>query len=38
MESDKPPVFGSWITWYALVLGVLVVQIVLYRLLTVAYS
>lgn len=37
-ESEKPPLFGSWSGWYILVLGVLVVQIIIYRLLTVAFS
>jgi hypothetical protein len=37
-ESEKPPLFKSWLGWYVLVLGVLVLQIVLYRILTVAFS
>ncbi|HEX6223654.1 MAG TPA: hypothetical protein VFZ52_04560 [Chryseolinea sp.] len=32
--EDKPPVFKSWKGWYYLILGVLVVQIILYYLLT----
>lgn len=37
-DSQKPPLFNSWTAWYILVLGVLVVQIVVYRVLTVAFS
>jgi hypothetical protein len=37
-DSQKPPLFSSWTAWYILVLGVLVVQIVVYRVLTVAFS
>jgi len=36
--DEKVPVFRSWRRWYILVLGVLVVQIILYYLITVAYS
>ncbi len=36
-ENEKIPVFGSWKRWYALVLGVLAVQIILYFLLTQSY-
>jgi len=35
--SDKPPVFKSWIGWYVFILSVLAVQIILYRILTVAF-
>jgi len=37
-DSGKPPLFGSWTGWYVLILTVLVVQIVLFRVLTVAFS
>lgn len=37
-NSEKPPLFKSWFGWYALILGVLLVQIIIYRLLTVAFS
>jgi len=36
-DFEKPPLFNSWTGWYALVLGVLVIQIILYRILTVAF-
>lgn len=38
LDSEKPPVFSSWTGWYVLILTVLLVQIILYRLLTVAFS
>ena len=37
-DSQKPPLFSSWTGWYVLVLSVLVVQIIIYRVLTVAFS
>lgn len=37
-ESDKPPLFKSWTGWYVLVLAILVVQIIIYRLITLAFS
>lgn len=36
-EKEKIPVFGSWKSWYILVLAVLVIQIILYFLLTQSY-
>ncbi len=33
-ENEIPPVFGSWKKWYGLVLGFLLIQIVLYFLIT----
>ncbi len=37
-DSEKPPLFKSWSGWYRLVLGVLFIQIILYYLLTVAFT
>jgi hypothetical protein len=37
-ESEKPPIFKSWTGWYILILSVMVVQIIVYRILTVAFS
>ena len=37
-DIEKPPVFKSWKGWYMLVLAVLVLQIILYRILTMAFS
>lgn len=37
-DSEKPPLFDSWTGWYVLILSVLVVQIILYRILTVAFA
>ena len=34
MPDDKVPLFRSWNTWYAVVIGVLVVLIILFYLLT----
>jgi hypothetical protein len=36
-EKEKIPLFGSWKRWYILVLAVLLIQIVLYFLLTRSY-
>jgi hypothetical protein len=32
--EDRPPLFKSWKGWYILVLGVLVVQVILYYWIT----
>lgn len=37
-SSEKPPVFKSWKRWYVLVLGVLVLQIILYYWLTRSFA
>lgn len=36
--DEKPPVFKSWSGWYALLLGALLFQIVLYLWLTLLFS
>ena len=39
MEAqDRPPLFPRWGYWYALVVGALLLQVLLYALLTKAYS
>lgn len=37
-DTEKPPLFNSWTGWYVLILAALVIQIILYRLLTVAFA
>ncbi|WP_262899472.1 hypothetical protein [Chryseosolibacter histidini] len=37
-SEDKPPVFASWRSWYTLVLGVLVIQMLLYYWLTRSFA
>lgn len=37
-DPEKPPLFESWTGWYVLILAVLVVQIIIYRFLTMAFS
>jgi hypothetical protein len=37
-ESEKPPVFKSWNGWYILILSVMLLQIIAYHILTVAFS
>ena len=37
-DDSKPPVFNSWQGWYTLVIGVLLIQIVLYYSLTRLFS
>jgi hypothetical protein len=34
-DYDRPPVFRRWSSWYAIVLGLLVVQIIIYYVITV---
>jgi hypothetical protein len=36
--EEKPPVFNSWNTWYWLILGVMIVQVVIFSLLTNAFQ
>jgi len=33
-EEDRPPVFRRWSSWYAVVLGLLILQIVAFYLIT----
>jgi len=33
-EENKPPVFKKWSGWYLLVIAVLIVQIIVYSLIT----
>lgn len=37
-DPEKPPLFDSWTGWYVLVLSVLAIQIIVYRVLTLAFS
>lgn len=38
IDPEKPPLFNSWTGWYVLILAVLVVQIIIYHVLTRAFS
>jgi hypothetical protein len=38
MNEEQPPVFRNWKTWYLLVLAVLVMQLVVFVLLTRSFS
>jgi hypothetical protein len=38
MIEDKPPLFKSWPAWYRLVLGAMLVQVILYFLITQSFS
>jgi len=38
MPDEKPPILGTWKNMYALVIGVLIVLIVVFYLLTKAFS
>jgi hypothetical protein len=38
MSEEKPPLFRSWKTWYKLVLGVLLIQVIVYFLITKYFS
>lgn len=33
-DEGQPPVFKSWTTWYRLVLGIFVLQVIVYYILT----
>jgi len=33
-DQDRPPVFKTWIGWYALVLGFLLLEIIIFLILT----
>lgn len=37
-NEEKPPIFARWRTWYALVLGALVIQIIVYFIITLIFS
>jgi hypothetical protein len=37
-NEDRPPVFGSWKKWYIFLLVVLLIQIIVYYLLTLKYT
>lgn len=36
--EEKPPVFNSWNTWYWLILGIMIMQVVIFSLLTNAFQ
>lgn len=38
LNDERPPVFKRWRTWYALVLGALIIQIIIYLVITLALS
>jgi len=38
MSEEKPPLFRSWKTWYKLVLGVMLFQVIVYFLITKYFS
>jgi len=38
MTEEKPPVFQTWGPWYRLVLGAMILQVLLYYLITLSYS
>jgi hypothetical protein len=37
-ESEKPPILGSWNNLYYFLVGALVVQIILYYLITISFE
>ncbi|HWJ91407.1 MAG TPA: hypothetical protein VNR87_09870 [Flavisolibacter sp.] len=37
-QNNKPPLFKSWINWYVLVIGFLIVLIILFYLFTKTFS
>jgi len=38
MSDEKPPLFRSWKTWYQLVLAAMLMQVVVYFLITKYFS
>lgn len=38
MDEHKPPLFNHWSTWYWIVLGVMLAQVVLFTWLTQSFS
>jgi hypothetical protein len=38
INQEEPPIFKSWSRWYWLVLGALLVQIILYYVITMAFA
>ncbi len=37
-DHSKPPVFSRWSSWYWLVIGVMVAQLVIYMIITLSFS
>jgi len=37
-EDERPPVFNRWRGWYLLVLGVALIQIIVYSLITYSFK
>lgn len=38
MMEEKPPLFQSWSTWYWLVLGAMMVQVIIYFLISQSFA
>jgi len=38
MNDERPPLFHSWKAWYKLVLAVMLIQVVMYFLITTLFS
>jgi hypothetical protein len=38
MEEEKPPVFGKWSSWYWLVMSLLLLEVILFFLITFSFS
>lgn len=38
MMEEKPPLFQSWSYWYWLVLGVMIVQVIIYFMISNSFS
>lgn len=38
LQNEKPPLFKSWNFWYAIVLGAMLIQVLIYLLITLAFS
>lgn len=38
LQNEKPPLFKSWTSWYALVIGALILQVIVYLFITMIFS
>jgi len=37
-HEEKPPIFKTWNSWYTIVLGAMIIQVLIYLFITLAFS
>ena len=37
LQNEKPPLFKTWSSWYAIVLGAMLIQVLIFLLITLAF-